>query len=557
MIGSKDLSFTRTYIKREPVGHQLPGLGNFREGQRSNTQKKLVGKNLEDLWYKWNKKMELSYTMNSSTNSQAVNKSAFKISRRPNVHHARLAPIEGSIEPQRLGLPSSPLDQMMVKWDKNEKKYACYIGPGNADVVIKVLMNRGCWIFRDNMNLTNLQLVWKQTNSGVNFGEYSQQTSGHFKAFNHFEFHSEISQKDSLLRNFTRYCEVNGLDVFAYLPPSFELRLDSRNSAAMKDGVQILFDLLTNHVDKGEDIDLEIQIKRLAESGLGKPFEVKQKLAALFEGTNKIERIPASMNQGQNIWIVKPIDFNRGNGIEMMSNILEYPRIIKNMESNIRKLRNAGSAPRRLLMQKYIEAPLLINNRKFDIRMWVLLDSILNLYVFPEGYLRMSSEEYSLYDTNKFIHLTNNAVQQHAANYQKFEKGNQLSFADFKQILKSQRQYSHIDWEKKIYPQTFKFIKMAFNSVVNKLNPNKRERQFELFGIDFMIDAEGALWLIEVNTNPCLELSSPLLEKLIPRMVDDALALTVDQFFPPPKDRKEIYSVEGYPDDSNMWIRTV
>ena len=75
--------------------------------------------------------------------------------------------------------------------------------------------------------------------------------------------------------------------------------------------------------------------------------------------------------------------------------------------------------------------------------------------------------------------------------------------------------------------------------------------------LDFMIDDAYRPFLIEVNTNPCLELSSPLLEKLIPRMVDDALALTVDQFFPPPKDRKETYSVEGYPDGSNMWIRTV
>ncbi len=34
-----------------------------------------------------------------------------------------------------------------------------------------------------------------------------------------------------------------------------------------------------------------------------------------------------------------------------------------------------------------------------------------------------------------------------------------------------------------------------------------------------MIDAALDVWLIEVNTNPCLEESSPLLEMLIPRMV--------------------------------------
>jgi len=40
-------------------------------------------------------------------------------------------------------------------------------------------------------------------------------------------------------------------------------------------------------------------------------------------------------------------------------------------------------------------------------------------------------------------------------------------------------------------------------------------------------------WLIEINTNPCLEESSPLLETLIPRMINDALRLTVDLTFGP------------------------
>ena len=57
----------------------------------------------------------------------------------------------------------------------------------------------------------------------------------------------------------------------------------------------------------------------------------------------------------------------------------------------------------------------------------------------------------------------------------------------------------------------------------------------EIFGYDFILDEETNPWLIEVNTNPCLEESSNLLKKLIPRMVDDALKLTVDVIFPPKK----------------------
>lgn len=46
------------------------------------------------------------------------------------------------------------------------------------------------------------------------------------------------------------------------------------------------------------------------------------------------------------------------------------------------------------LIQKYLERPLLLYNRKFDIRMWVLVTHLMKVYVFPEGYVRLSSQEY-------------------------------------------------------------------------------------------------------------------------------------------------------------------
>lgn len=50
-----------------------------------------------------------------------------------------------------------------------------------------------------------------------------------------------------------------------------------------------------------------------------------------------------------------------------------------------------------------------------------------------------------------------------------------------------------------------------------------------------MIDDEFKVYLIEVNTNPCLELSSPLLARLIPTMVENCLRIAVDPLFPPPE----------------------
>ena len=46
-----------------------------------------------------------------------------------------------------------------------------------------------------------------------------------------------------------------------------------------------------------------------------------------------------------------------------------------------------------------------------------------------------------------------------------------------------------------------------------------------------MLDAAMNVWLIEVNTNPCIEESSKILEMLLPRMIDDMFKLTIDKVF--------------------------
>ena len=66
-----------------------------------------------------------------------------------------------------------------------------------------------------------------------------------------------------------------------------------------------------------------------------------------------------------------------------------------------------------------------------------------------------------------------------------------------------------------------------------------------MFGLDFMIDIDLKAWLIEINTNPDITTTSPVLTKIIPNMVDNALKyesgivlinikrLTLDPMFPP------------------------
>ena len=62
-------------------------------------------------------------------------------------------------------------------------------------------------------------------------------------------------------------------------------------------------------------------------------------------------------------------------------------------------------------------------------------------------------------------------------------------------------------------------VKMSMQSIRKKLNADDRTFCFEIYGYDFIIDEDFKTWLIEVNTNPCLDESSALLRMLLPRMI--------------------------------------
>ena len=181
----------------------------------------------------------------------------------------------------------------------------------------------------------------------------------------------------------------------------------------------------------------------------------------------------------------------------------------------------------------------MISRRKFDIRTYVLFTSVNGnhkMYVYEEGYLRTTSREYSIANlSNKLLHLTNDAVQKKAEDYGKFEPGNKLSYNEFQGYLDKNFSDLNIVFDRDIRPQMNKLTTDIFRAVYLKLDPKRRLNCMEVFGLDFMIDDEFRSYVIEVNTNPCLELSSPLLARLIPNMLENALKIGMDSQFLPPE----------------------
>lgn len=179
-------------------------------------------------------------------------------------------------------------------------------------------------------------------------------------------------------------------------------------------------------------------------------------------------------------------------------------------------------------------------------------------YEYEEGYLRTSCTEYTTKNLhNRMVHLCNDAIQKKSEDYGKFEPGNKMGYEEFQRYLDKTYASLNVCFERDIAPQIRKLTADCFRSIWGKIDPHRRLNTFEVsfsplffitlisqcYGLDFMMDEDFKVYLIEVNTNPCLELSSPLLARLIPHMLDNALRLVVDPLFPPPENfsqRKQV-----------------
>ena len=76
------------------------------------------------------------------------------------------------------------------------------------------------------------------------------------------------------------------------------------------------------------------------------------------------------------------------------------------------------------MAQKYIHNPLLIDELKFDLRIYILVAGCepLRLYIYKEGLGRFATETYETISNdnleNMFMHLTNYAINKNNPNFQ-------------------------------------------------------------------------------------------------------------------------------------------
>jgi len=206
---------------------------------------------------------------------------------------------------------------------------------------------------------------------------------------------------------------------------------------------------------------------------------------------------------GKGRWIVKPPALARGEGIKVINKWCQIP------------------AARPLVVQRYVARPYLINETKFDLRLYVLVTSMnpLRIYLYDDGLVRFASNKYTNESSkvhDVFTHLTNYSINKKSASYLSNEEAQEAQ--GHKWTLKTL--WRHFDaegidhsviWEK-IKDLMIKTVISAESSMVTLFQNNVASRYscFELFGFDILLDSRLKPWLIEVNISPSLHSSSSL-----------------------------------------------
>ncbi|RNF25844.1 putative tubulin-tyrsoine ligase-like protein [Trypanosoma conorhini] len=178
------------------------------------------------------------------------------------------------------------------------------------------------------------------------------------------------------------------------------------------------------------------------------------------------------------------------------------------------------------IVQSYVARPLLLEGRKFDLRVYVLLTSIRapSIFMFNDGLVRLCAELYEKPNDgnarNACQHLTNYAVNKHSPEYvfndnaEHGHLGNKRNFKFLNEWLEAAGQCPEEFWSSvaHVICKTILVAQPQIASVYNSCfpRPNDGYNCFELLGFDILIDYKMKPWLLEVNHTPSLATDTPL-----------------------------------------------
>ncbi|KAI8923889.1 putative tubulin polyglutamylase TTLL1-like protein [Entophlyctis helioformis] len=227
------------------------------------------------------------------------------------------------------------------------------------------------------------------------------------------------------------------------------------------------------------------------------------------------------------VWIMKPTDKARGIGIFIINKLNQ----IKKWSRDNKMQWSYANCKDTYVVSRYIDNPLLIGSKKFDLRLYVLVTSWRPLvaYRHAQGFSRFCAVKYNLDADdldNNFMHLTNVSIQKYGEDYNE-NNGGKWNYKNLILYLQATR---GAPATQRLLDEIDSILIHSLRAVQNLMTSDKH--CFECYGYDIIIDADLRPWLIEVNASPSLSATTASDRMMKHALINDILNLVVPDDFP-------------------------
>jgi len=238
-------------------------------------------------------------------------------------------------------------------------------------------------------------------------------------------------------------------------------------------------------------------------------------------------------------WIYKPNGESMGRGIKLIDKITDVDSKERPFRTRCRNVevfdpKEPPLAERDFakygIVQEYMVNPMLLENRKFAVRVYMLIARVKPFLCFHYnfGYIKRCGE---YYDENKFEkedlfrHITNQEFQKKQDDFTTTKAADLMSIEALDKYL--QQNLGIPAFRLNFWQQVKAICAEVCIGCKETIDETCKLGMFEVFGLDVICDADQRVYMLEANRDPSWVCDTPVKKAIIPEMIKETLELVL------------------------------